>query len=246
MRPRMMTLAVAVALFTALAPGTSIAQMGVPIQPGTRVSVVDPEGEQGKRGFSFCTLGFFYEGRGTVEGVVYASFASHCTNEVGQDVVIHETGETIGDVAAFGKQEAPGVPESIETDWALIEIREEYLDRASPALKGYPQYPTGLTSHAATEQGDEILLSPLPDERKGALVDDEQGRYRISGPVVPSDSGGPLVHLPSGEALGTVSAGDDCLFGPFECETYTGPTVHGIVPQMAAAGFPVELMTVGG
>jgi hypothetical protein len=117
----------------------------------------------------------------------------------------------------------------------------------SAAFKGYPQYPTTYTVPGHTNDGDSIRQTDWPYggvPRTSTLVSDDGETYVISGPVIPFDSGGPVAHEATGGALGLVSRGHDCSLPSLDCETYSGPTVQGIVGAGGAAGFPIELRTV--
>lgn len=223
----------------ALAILPSPASAVVPIQPGSRMSLVDLAGEH--QAIGSCSLGYVFDGKGDHEGKVFISTAAHCATDVGDDVMLLETGEVFGDYAVIGDSRTSA------GDWALIEVRPEYYDRVTAAFKGYPQYPTGATVPGHTGEGDAIRQTDWPHggiPRQSALVSDDGETYVIAGPVIPFDSGGPLAHIGTGGALGLVSRGHNCTFGPFQCQTYSGPTVQGIVGKAGSAGFPVELRTV--
>lgn len=213
----------------------------VPIQPGSRMSVVDLAGEH--RAIGSCSLGYVFDGHGQLDGKIYIATAAHCATDVGDDVMLFETGEVFGDYAAIGDSR------SSASDWALIEVRPEYHDRVSPGFKGYPQFPRGYTNPGKTKTDDAIRQTDWPYggvPRQARLVEDSDEVYVISGPVIPFDSGGPLAHLESGEGLGIVSRGHNCRLPSLSCETYSGPTVQGILANAADAGFPVKLETVHG
>lgn len=207
----------------------------VTIQPGQRyLPTLAPDNSN----VAVCTLSWIYDGTGPLEGRVYVGTAAHCTFSVGDDIGLL-TGETFGDVAARGALV------DAATDWALIEVRPAFRSRVSAAMLNHPQYPTGVSSAGQTAVGDAIQLNDLLVVPKQAtLTYHDAGIYRVSGPVIPTDSGGPLAHVPTGAALGTISLGLSCTLGPFLCEQYEGPTVEGILAQAAAAGFPVALRTV--
>lgn len=205
------------------------------LRPGTLHSDVlfDPPAA------SACRLGFVYDGTGPRSGHTYFGTAAHCVLAVGDDIYLPGTGQVFGDVAAIGNAATAA------TDWALIEVRSEFLGQVSAAMEGSPQYPTGVTSPTQTNAGDPIQLAPslvLGTPRQVTMVDDDAGVYRVSGSEVPSDSGGPLAHVPTGRALGAVSRGVNCT-DPGTCEFYEGPTVQGILAKAAAVGFPITLRT---
>lgn len=242
---RLVVLALSV-VFVAL-PGPASAL--TPIQPGSRMSIVDLDGE--RRAIGSCSLGYVFDGRGDLAGKVYISTAAHCATDVGDDVMLLETGEVFGDYAAIGDlRTSPCLDDAslaCPDDWALIEVRPEYRDRVSAAFKGYPQYPTGYTNPGQTKEDDPIRQTDWPYggvPRQATMVNDTDAAYVISGPVIPFDSGGPLAHIDSGEALGLVSRGHNCQLPSLSCQTYSGPTVQGILARAADAGFAVKLRTV--
>lgn len=209
--------------------------LAVTIQPGQRYQ---PTLAPDNSNIAVCTLSWIYDGTGSRAGRVYVGTAAHCTFSVGDDIALL-TGEVFGDVAARGS-----LADSA-TDWALIEVRPAFYSRVSAAMLNHPQFPTGVTSPAQTAVGDTVQLNDaLVVPKQAQLTYDDANIYRVSGPVVPTDSGGPLVHVSTGAALGIVSQGLSCTFGPFLCAQYEGPTVQGILAQAAAAGFPVALRTV--
>lgn len=231
---RVLRTAFAITLVTiglALVPAPS-ATAAVTIQPGVFI----------ESGVGLCTANFVYDGTGGRAGKTYIGTAAHCVDKVGEDVALADTGEVFGDVAAFGDEDADN------TDWALIEVRTAFLSRLSPAVKGHPQYPTGVTSSAQTLVGDAVQLSgygmgfsatgPTREKRVGTLSFDDPEIHGVVAPLIFGDSGGPLVHVPTGRALGLVSR---LCFG--SC-TEIGPTIQGVLAKASAAGFPVALRTV--
>lgn len=207
---------------------------------GAAGGLVQP-GAYSQSGDAGCTLNFVYDGVGPVAGRTFVGTAAHCVEAVGDDVAL-ESGETFGDVAVIGD------PDASAPDWALVEVRPEFLSRVSPAVKGYPSYPTGVTSPQDTSAGDLVQISgyglgfdlttPTQEERVGVMNYDDEEIYDLVGPVIFGDSGGPIVHIESGKALGIVSRLCVGL-----C-TEEGATVQGLLDKAAAAGFPVTLRTV--
>jgi len=184
-----------------------------------------------------CTLNFIYDGGGKV----YAGTAAHCVSAIGQDVR-DEDGVVFGDVAFIGDEDAT------ETDYAFIEIRASALSRVSPAVKGWPSYPTGATTSSQTAVGDQVvssgyglvfsLLALTREQRPALLTFDDAEIQTVLGALIFGDSGGPLIHKPTGRALGIVSR---LCIGLCEEE---GPTVEGLLAKAAARGFSVTLRTV--
>lgn len=185
-----------------------------------------------------CTLNFVYDG----SSGPYMGTAAHCVERVGDDVR-DESGAVFGDVAAIGDADAT------ETDWALIQVRPAFLAHVNPAVKGWPQYPTGVTTAAERSVGDQVQLSgygagfgltPVTrEQRKALLTYDDAEVHQVLATLIFGDSGGPLVHVPTGKALGIVSR---LCIGLCEEE---GPTVEGVLAKAAAKGFSVSVRTVG-
>jgi len=221
--------AAAVAASALLVPSASAE--GPLIQPGA----------YSQSGNAGCTLNFVYDGVGDDRGRTFIGTAAHCVSKVGDDVLL-STRETFGDVAWIGNEDATA------PDVALVEIRREFLSRVSPAVKGYPAYPTGVTTRQDTVVGDLVQISGYGmgfnsttltrQSRVGVMNYDDDEIYDLVGPVIFGDSGGPIVHIESGKALGIVSR--LCI----GICTEEGPTVQGLLAQASAAGFNVALRTV--
>ena len=224
MHPHRLLPAVVVAAFLAFAPPA----LGSHIQPGAY-----HETDVGA-----CTLNFVYDG----SGGPYMGTAAHCVDRVGDDVR-DENGAVFGDVAAIGNADETA------HDWALIRVRSEFLTHVNPAVKGHPQYPTGVTTASETAAGDRVQLSgygvgfgltpPTREERQGVLTFDDSETHEVLATLIFGDSGGPLVHIPTGKALGIVSR---LCIGLCEEE---GPTVEGILAKAAAQGFSVSVRPAG-
>ena len=213
----------------------------VPTPPATAAVTIQP-GVFIESGAGLCTANFVYDGTGVRAGKTYIGTAAHCVGKVGEDIALVDTGEVFGDVAAFGDEDADN------TDWALIEVRTAFLPRLSPAVKGHSQYPTGVTTSTQTLAGDAVQLSgygmgfsttgPTREKRLGTLSFDDPEIHGVVAPLIFGDSGGPLIHVPTGRALGLVSR--LCVGS---C-TEVGPTIQGVLAKASAAGFPVAVRTV--
>ena len=219
--------ALAACLLTLVHPAPAVADHppGAPlIQPG----------EYSESGDAGCTLSFVYDGGGST----YVGTAAHCVERVGDNVKLSD-GTVFGKVAVMGDEDAT------ETDWALIKVDTEDLHRVSPAVKGNPTVPTGVTSSSQTAFGDQVvqsgygmgfdLTAPTRERRTGVLTYDDAQLYTVVGAFIFGDSGGPVVHQKTGKALGIVSR---LCIGICEME---GPTVEGILAQ---AGLNLTLRTV--
>ena len=225
MRPRSFLLPALVAFV--LAPAPAAAQGATTLQPGAY-----HETDAGS-----CTLNFAYSGNGKT----YLGTAAHCVERVGQPVRDIE-GTEFGSVAFIGDAD------TTEWDFAFIEVDGEDVGRVSPAVKGWPAFPTGSTVPSDTATGDVIQLSgyglgygttkPTQEQRVALHSFDDPEIYAVNGPIHWGDSGGPLVHKRTGKALGIVSR---LCIGP--C-TEEGPTVQGILAKAASRGFAVTLRTV--
>ena len=225
MKTRSFLLPVLVALALAAAPAA--ANAAVTLQPGAY-----HETDAGS-----CTLNFVYtHGSDTLLGT-----AAHCVDKVGQRVRDIE-GVEFGSVSFIGDED------TTEWDFAFIKVDAEDVGRVSPAVKGYPQYPTGSTVPSDTATGDQIQLSgyglgydttkPTQEQRRAVMGFDDAEWYSVTGPIHWGDSGGPLVHIRTGKALGIVSR---LCIGVCSEE---GPTVQGILAKAAARGYAVTLKTV--
>ena len=185
-----------------------------------------------------CTLGFVFSGP---SGQALLGTAAHCVDRVG---------ETVRDIdgVAWGKVAFIGDEDDTARDFAFITVDSEDLGRVRNGVKGHPQYPTGFTRSSETALGDVIqqsgygigfdLTAPTREQRKAALTFDDASIWGIAGLMNFGDSGGPLIHIRTGKALGIESR--ICIG---VC-TDEGPTVEGIIGQAAASRFPVTLRTV--
>jgi hypothetical protein len=195
-----------------------------PVQPGAYHVTGD----------SGCTLNFIYDGAGGP----YVGTAAHCVERVG-DTSYDADGDPIGRVAAIGNEDATA------TDWALIRVEGDALGRINPSVIGHPGTPTGVTTPNTTATGDRVFTSGhglgfgftnvTREQRPAALSYDDTEIYQLASALIYGDSGGPVVHAPSGRALGIVSR---LCIGPCEEE---GPTVQGIIAKAAAQGLSVAL-----
>ena len=84
-----------------------------------------------------------------------------------------------------------------------------------------------------------FITSNTREGRWGTLSFDDDQLFGVVAPIFKGDSGGPVVHVPSGAALGIVSR---ICVGPCATE---GPTVGGILAQLAGLGIPLTLRLAG-
>jgi hypothetical protein len=189
-----------------------------------------------------CTLGFVYDGTGAQAGRVFMGTAAHCAERVGDEVRL-ESGEVFGDIALLGDQETTA------GDFGLIEVRPAFASRVAPGMRGSESYPRGgYTTPVETDTADGVQVAghgvgfgatPITrEQRRGVLTVDDQSTYQVLATLIFGDSGGPVAHIPTGKALGSISR---LCVGLCESE---GPTVQGILASAAARGFTVRLRTV--
>ncbi len=184
-----------------------------------------------------CTLNFVYTGGSKT----YLGTAAHCVSKIGEPVRDSD-GTTFGKVAFIGNEDVT------EEDFAFIQVDREDRARVSPAMKGHPNYPTGVTTPQETRTGDVVQASGFgvgfgetrttQEQRRAVLSFDDAETHALTGPVLFGDSGGPFAHVKTGKALGIVSR---LCFGVCSEE---GPTVQGLLAKAAARGFVVTLKTV--
>jgi hypothetical protein len=201
-----------------------------------------------------CTGNFIYDGTGADYGRVFIGLAAHCVRAVG-DEVLDGAGFVIGHVAAMGT--ADEVPQ----DWALVEIFPELHKHVDPALVGHPDLPRGTpVDPALATFGDAVQFDgwgtgfeATPQTRQGRT-----GRFRtfteadglaLSGLVSPGDSGGPIVHLPSGGPIGILTElepGTDAsaAFPDSPIQTASGPAVLQILAQAAVKGLHLRVRAI--
>src|SRR5688500_12953024 len=178
----------------------------------------------------WCTLGFV--ARDAVD--TYLMTAAHCVERVGSNVEL-EDGTVFGDAVVLGNGNFRA------DDWALIRVRAAFVPRVRPAVRGIAETPRGTASPDETGlldvlrisgHGDPFYLHPLLREnRYGVLTQHTASIYEAVAMDNFGDSGGPIVHEPTGQALGLVSR--LCLGNPCTSE---GPTVQGVIAKAAAKG----------
>ncbi|HEX2029901.1 MAG TPA: hypothetical protein VHL78_00665 [Actinomycetota bacterium] len=228
--------AVAVIGTLALIPAPVVAQTAT-IQPGA--SIVNESGGQ-------CTLNWVYDGTGAHAGEVFVGTAAHCVDRVGESITL-QTGTfgqpvlVIGEVAFI----------SPNLDYSLIRVREENLGFVSPAMKGHPEIPTGVSTTETANLGDIIQFSGngvgfhattlTQEERVGVLHFNDGTEWSALGPVTFGDSGGPAGDITDGnKALGIVTV----LCVGTTCSGAGGVSLEGLLQDAAAFGFTVAVRTV--
>jgi len=181
-----------------------------------------------------CTVSFVLDS--DTDDTVYMTTANHCVDE-GQRIS--------SDGVEFGTV----VYESDELDVALIEVDDEDASKVAAPVRGIPSAPSGFTNAEDTLPGEPLRLSGwgIPygvtettrENRGGVLVQDTSQRYFSETVVSFGDSGGPVVHALSGEAVGIVSG-----IGIVPPSTLAGPSMEGALDDLRANGWGVTLRTV--
>jgi hypothetical protein len=197
-----------------------------------------------------CTLNFVYDGIGPIAGRVFIGTASHCVEEDGERIKDID-GTEFGTIAlrgwvGLGPDEYGDRP----TDFALIEVDPEDRGRIDPSMAGHPDLPKGVADADDVAEGDMLQMSghgtgynltqPTREERQAVLTEYGGGMFNSMAPVIGGDSGGPLAHIDTGFALGTVSGMDPGTPG-----TLNGPTVQNIIDESARLGFPIRMRLAG-
>ena len=228
--------------------------IGLAAPRATALGTVQP-GDYIETSIGACTLGFVFDGTGTRAGNVYFSTAAHCVRSIGEDIRLLD-GTIIGDVAVVGGASAGEIPPTAQ-DWALILVRDQYEGNVRGAVRGHPSTPTGYTTPSMTNQFDLVrfsgyglgfdFLALTRESRVGLMGGDNTETYDLIGMDVGGDSGGPIIHDPTGRALGLVSRGCVGAVGLGVCldplGTSVGPTIQGIVAKASGKTYPVHLRT---
>jgi hypothetical protein len=205
----------------------AIIQPGAPIQIGT----------------SLCTLNWIYDGG----GATYAGTAGHCAEHVGDRVFLDEAGGAPG---GFGYVAFI----SPNLDYSLIRIDTAELGHVSPAMRGHPNIPTGVSTTFTAAVGDTMqfsgygvvvgVLQPTREGRVGILGANDGQQHYIYGLITPGDSGGPVADVSDGnKAFGIVDTVGVAI-NPGVQAGEGGVSVEGLMLDAASFGFPIKLRTV--
>lgn len=181
-----------------------------------------------------CTMNFVF----TDGNRLFVGTAGHCSHTVGE----RASAPGIGEFGTIVYRRLEG-----NDDFALIRIdasKEANVDPTVPRWGG----PSGVTVPADTLIGDPIalygwgtgfsIIEPTRS-RAGLLAADGAQHYVAELPAVFGDSGGPIVHIPTGKALGIVS-GIRAVEVPQG--TLWGTTVQRALSLVIGAGFNVDLV----
>lgn len=235
------TTALACLATAALGAAAPSAHAANTIQPGVAIRL----------GGSGCTLNWIYDGTGTNAGTVYAGTARHCTTGVGQ-VVYLATGNTIGSQSI---RIGTIAYVSAALDFSLIAIDAGNLSLVSPALKGHPNIPTGVSTATSSRVGDLIqfsgygvgvdLTTATQESRVGVLAYNDGTQHYVHGVVTPGDSGGPVADISDGnKALGIVDTLGVEIGSGVGSVGEGGVSLPALLADAAANGVPVALRTV--
>lgn len=155
-----------------------------------------------------------------------------------------------GDSVNGGKGVENGIP-GTQHDFALLEVAPAFVPKVAPGVRGHESSPSGFTLSTQTKQGDLLWHSGhgtiysdvqlARENHAGVLYSDNPSTFVEVGSSVPGDSGGPIVHSATGKAFGIVSASRvGVAIPPVQ---HVGPTVEGILAELASLGYQVQLRT---
>ncbi len=208
------------------------------IQPGD--PLVDGSGNL------YCTLNFVFDG----PQHVYIGTAGHCVN----------TGSTVHTYGfpSFGTV----VAEPGGVDFALIQVDPAVEGHVEASVNGHPYAPAGVATDEETHRGDVVAVSgygtgahwhdATRENRWGVHIGEVESTFVAATPISPGDSGGPVVHAPTGKALGVSARIEACAGFPPTAECglppvqTAGPTVEAVLDALEADGFALELRTTVG
>lgn len=189
-----------------------------------------------------CTLGFIFEG--TDSEALYGSTAGHCVTDATNLTVATNNREHIGRIVAYRVQD--------DEDWALIRFHRDVL----PYVRSDVIHWTGPM---APIDGDAIETEDVVCHYGGSIYHGifmaarcgrhatffrytEDGEtldwFMMYGKAWGGDSGSPVIHYESGQAIGMLLGG---LYSPYG--VFSGMTVCGIVNSAAQAGYDIQLVT---
>jgi hypothetical protein len=203
------------------------------------------------QGGQWCTGGFLLDGVKRLRGRLFMAVAAHCYE--------HRIGERIRDEhnRPFGTLVySHWKYTTFADDIALIEIDRSQWNRTTPELAGHPGMPTGIGNGENIHVGDRVGFagwgfatdynSTTREQRVGVLDSYDRELWGADAPVSNGDSGGPVVDLESGAAVGSISnycvplpVNDSDGFVP-GCTGY-GPNTEQLVRLATAQGWPVKL-----
>lgn len=214
------------------------------VQPGMLIT---------RDGSAHCTGGFLFDGAGRLRGRVFLGLAAHCYEDHLGEVVNDEQGRRIGKVVYSHWKYT-----TFADDIALVEVDRAVWKRTSPEMAGHPGTPTGVGSSETVSVGDQVGFagwgfvtdrnSTTREQRPGVLNSYDEKLWGAEGVMSNGDSGGPVVDVSSGAAVGSIS--NLCVPLPVHdsdgykpgCQGY-GPTIEQFVRLATAQGWPITLRT---
>jgi hypothetical protein len=229
---RVLFVAVLLAGIVAVAPPSGAAPV---IQPGASITM---DG-------SYCTLNWIYDGGGGP----YGGTAAHCVDGVGQRVSLSTTslGTAIlefGTVALY----RPNL------DYALIRIDPEDVGLVSPAMKGHPNIPAGVSTVDTAAVGDLMQFSGhgvgfhattvTQEQRRGVLGYNDGEQHFIYGPVTFGDSGGPVADISDGNKAFGIANTLGVALTPLPQAGEGGLSLDALLADAASQGFAVQVRTI--
>lgn len=227
--------------------------LAVPARAATPAPTIQPGMQVDKAGEAWCTGGFVFNGTHRLRGRYYLGLAAHCfEHEIGA-VVQDAQGKRIGRLVY-----SHWTYSTFADDIALVELDRSVYGRISPEVAGRPGMPTGIGNGENITVGDPVGVSGhgfatnmsqrTRERRVGVLENYGKGLWGADTVVSNGDSGGPVVDLRSGAAVGSIS--NYCVPAPVYtsdgyvpgCTGY-GPNLEQFVRLATHDGFPIALRT---
>lgn len=202
-----------------------------------------------------CTLGFLFEGKPVnatgQASSLYGTTAGHCVDAGGR-LVVKGTGSgfaVVGKVVAHDYDH--DYDEDNVTDWALIEFHPEVEPHVNATVRHWTG-PTRPIQNESIQREDVVCWyaakrAVYPEERCGRHVEFYRANYHgavqdflvFRGQSAGGDSGAPVIHHPTGQAIGLVKS---AVPQPVYHRT-SGMTVCAIENVALNAGYNVTLAT---
>lgn len=186
-----------------------------------------------------CTLGFFFDS--VEDDTVYGTTAGHCADRETNLTVMNRNRHVIGRVVEYRFQDGQ--------DWALIRFHPDVVPRVRPDVVHWtgPSAPLNgadvETEDVVCHYGGSIYHGLFMGARCGrhaffyryAAGGSAMDWFMMSAQSWGGDSGSPVVHYETGQAVGMILGGSP-LYG-----LDTGMTTCGIVNAAALAGYDLRL-----
>ena len=230
---------------------------GKPIRPGAHFG-----GPQIKEGGDLgwldgCTLNFVFE---DPQGALYIGAAGHCVESFktdGSENLLRD-GSRFGELVFHSpltySLDGLGLPEHYD-DFSLFAIDPARYDEVDPTVAVIGG-PTGVASPSDVGMGHEVLVyghgiatDPVAElhARRGIVQRMDGETYGAAFYATSGDSGSPVIHAPSGRAIGIVSSYGATHMWAVERDEpqgfIQGPTVEHILGMLSEAGFDLSLVT---